>query len=145
MGKDNVPFHTVIFPATLLGTGEEWTMMKNISVTEYLNYEGGKFSKSRATGSHSNVWQPSLCLESLHVLLRFSHFVLPGVFGNDAMDTGIPVEVWRYYLLANRPEQQDTDFMWANLAAHNNNELLKNLVGTRVLFFLVLDFDKRRV
>ncbi|GMH39956.1 hypothetical protein BSKO_07860 [Bryopsis sp. KO-2023] len=99
MGKDNVPFHTVIFPATLLGTGEEWTMMKNISVTEYLNYEGGKFSKSRSTG----------------------------VFGNDAKETGIPVEVWRYYLLANRPEQQDTDFMWVNLASQNNNELLKNL------------------
>jgi hypothetical protein len=50
MGKDNVPFHTVIFPASLLGSGRSWTMMKNISVTEYLNYEGGKFSKSRGTG-----------------------------------------------------------------------------------------------
>jgi hypothetical protein len=50
MGKDNVPFHTVIFPASLLGSGRPWTMMKNISVTEYLNYEGGKFSKSRGTG-----------------------------------------------------------------------------------------------
>ena len=65
MGKDNVPFHTVIFPATLLGTGERWTLMKRISVTEYLNYEGGKFSKSRGVG----------------------------VFGSDARDTGIPVEV----------------------------------------------------
>lgn len=53
MGKDNVPFHTVIFPASLLGSGGDWTMMKNISVTEYLNYEGGKFSKSRGTGG----WQ----------------------------------------------------------------------------------------
>ncbi|GJM86722.1 hypothetical protein PR202_ga02610 [Eleusine coracana subsp. coracana] len=41
MGKDNVPFHTIMFPSTLLGTGENWTMMKSISVTEYLNYEGG--------------------------------------------------------------------------------------------------------
>ena len=65
MGKDNVPFHTVIFPATLLGTGERWTLMSRISVTEYLNYEGGKFSKSRGVG----------------------------VFGSDARDTGIPVEV----------------------------------------------------
>ena len=64
MGKDNVPFHTVIFPATLLGTQQPWTLMKSISVTEYLNYEGGKFSKSRGVG----------------------------VFGNDAKDTGIPVE-----------------------------------------------------
>lgn len=65
MGKDNIPFHTIIFPATLLGTGKPWTMMERISVTEYLNYEGGKFSKSRGVG----------------------------VFGNDAKDTGIPVEV----------------------------------------------------
>lgn len=50
MGKDNVPFHTVIFPASQLGTGRPWTMMKSISVTEYLNYEDGKFSKSRGVG-----------------------------------------------------------------------------------------------
>lgn len=46
-------------------TGEKWTLMKNISVTEYLNYEGTQFSKSRGVG----------------------------VFGNDAQETGIPVEV----------------------------------------------------
>jgi methionyl-tRNA synthetase len=51
MGKDNVPFHTVIFPATMLGTGQKWTLMHSISVTEYLNYEGTFFSKSRGTGS----------------------------------------------------------------------------------------------
>eukprot|EP00873_Tetraselmis_striata_P020356 jgi/Tetstr1/440620/TSEL_028930.t1 len=99
MGKDNIPFHTIIFPATLLGTGQPWTMMSRISVTEYLNYEGGKFSKSRGVG----------------------------VFGNDAKDTGIPVEVWRYYLLGNRPEAADTDFKWADLAAKNNAELSNNL------------------
>jgi len=99
MGKDNVPFHTVIFPCTQLGTGRDWTMMRSISVTEYLNYEGGKFSKSRGTG----------------------------VFGNDAKDTGIPPEVWRYYLLVNRPETADTDFRWDDLAAKNNSELLNNL------------------
>jgi methionyl-tRNA synthetase len=49
------------------------------------------------------------------------------VFGTDAVETGIPVEVWRYYLLANRPEAQDTDFKWSDLQARNNNELLKNL------------------
>lgn len=98
MGKDNVPFHTVIFPCTLLGTGDNWTMMRKISVTEYLNYEGGKFSKSRGTG----------------------------VFGNDAKETGIPVEVWRYYLLSNRPETSDFDFQWDDFAAKNNTELLAN-------------------
>lgn len=78
---------------------QKWTMMKKISVTEYLNYEGGKFSKSRGTG----------------------------VFGHDAADTGIPVEVFRYYLLSSRPESMDTDFRWVDLAARNNSELLKNL------------------
>lgn len=50
MGKDNVPFHTVLFPATLLGSGEKWTMLHHISTSEYLNYESGKFSKSRNSG-----------------------------------------------------------------------------------------------
>ncbi|CAL9110125.1 probable methionine--tRNA ligase [Musa acuminata AAA Group] len=110
MGKDNVPFHTVMFPSTLLGTGERWTMMKTISVTEYLNYESGKFSKSKGIG----------------------------VFGNDAKDTKIPTEVWRYYLLTNRPEVSDTLFTWADLQAKLNTELLNNLGNfiNRVLSFI---------
>ncbi|KAL5784316.1 hypothetical protein ACOSQ2_006708 [Xanthoceras sorbifolium] len=110
MGKDNVPFHTVMFPSTLLGTGENWTLMKTISVTEYLNYEAGKFSKSKGIG----------------------------VFGNDAKDTNIPVEVWRYYLLTNRPEVSDTLFTWADLQAKLNSELLSNLGNfiNRVLSFI---------
>ncbi|XP_010264123.1 PREDICTED: probable methionine--tRNA ligase [Nelumbo nucifera] len=111
MGKDNVPFHTVMFPSTLLGTGENWTLMKTISVTEYLNYEAGKFSKSKGVG----------------------------VFGNDAKDTKIPAEVWRYYLLTNRPEVSDTLFTWADLQAKLNSELLNNLGNfiNRVLSFIV--------
>ncbi|CAN6475927.1 unnamed protein product [Victoria cruziana] len=110
MGKDNVPFHTVMFPSTLLGTGESWTLMKTISVTEYLNYEAGKFSKSKGVG----------------------------VFGNDAKNTNIPVEVWRYYLLTNRPEVSDTLFTWKDLQAKQNSELLKNLGNFihRVLSFI---------
>ncbi|CAH9144022.1 unnamed protein product [Cuscuta epithymum] len=113
MGKDNVPFHTVIFPSTLLGTGENWTFMKTISVTEYLNYEAGKFSKSKGVG----------------------------VFGNDVKDTTIPVEVWRYYLLANRPEVSDTLFTWTDLQAKLNSELLSNLGNyiNRVLSFIAKD------
>nr|XP_043635554.1 probable methionine--tRNA ligase [Erigeron canadensis] len=113
MGKDNVPFHTVMFPSTLIGTAESWTMMKTISVTEYLNYEAGKFSKSKGVG----------------------------VFGNDAKDTGIPVEVWRYYLLTNRPEVSDTLFTWADLQAKLNSELLNNLGNfiNRVLSFIAKD------
>ncbi|KAJ9701153.1 hypothetical protein PVL29_006479 [Vitis rotundifolia] len=110
MGKDNVPFHTVMFPSTLLGTSENWTLMKTISVTEYLNYEAGKFSKSKGVG----------------------------VFGNDAKDTNIPVEVWRYYLLTNRPEVSDTLFTWVDLQAKLNSELLNNLGNfiNRVLSFI---------
>ncbi|GAB2210012.1 hypothetical protein Droror1_Dr00015262 [Drosera rotundifolia] len=116
MGKDNVPFHTVMFPSSLLGTGENWTLMKSISVTEYLNYEDGKFSKSKGVG----------------------------VFGNDVKDTSVPVEVWRYYLLTNRPEVSDTLFTWADLQAKLNNELLSNLGNfvNRVLSFIAKPSDQ---
>lgn len=127
MGKDNVPFHTVIFPATLLGTGQKWTYMHSISVTEYLNYEGTQFSKSRGTGGTSD-WQfaAKMCLKNVLPASQLKAckqsykaevvLLLPaGVFGNDAKETGIPVDVWRYYLLATRPEQQDTDFKWDDL------------------------------
>ncbi|KAL6772277.1 TSM1 [Auxenochlorella protothecoides x Auxenochlorella symbiontica] len=117
MGKDNVPFHTVIFPATLLGTGDKWTMMRTISVTEYLNYEDGKFSKSRGVG----------------------------VFGNDAKNTGIPSEVWRYYLLALRPETSDAVFQWDDFVAKNNAELNDNLGNfiNRTLKFITARFEAK--
>ena len=99
MGKDNVPFHTVIFPGSQIGTGETWTMLHHLSTTEYLNYENGKFSKSRGVG----------------------------VFGNNAKDTGVPSDVWRYYLLKHRPETADTQFEWRDFIAQNNNELLAKL------------------
>jgi len=99
MGKDNVPFHTVIFPGSQIGTGDKWTMLNHLSTTEYLNYEGGKFSKSRGVG----------------------------VFGDTAKDTGIPPSVWRYYLMANRPESGDTQFEWKSFIAANNSELLNNV------------------
>ncbi len=99
MGKDNVPFHTVIFPATQIGTGEKWTQLHHISTTEYLQYEGGKFSKSRGIG----------------------------VFGNSAKDSGIPPSVWRYYLATARPETSDTQFSWQDFVNRNNGELLANV------------------
>ncbi|KAI9738457.1 MAG: putative methionine--tRNA ligase, cytoplasmic protein rar1 [Claussenomyces sp. TS43310] len=99
MGKDNVPFHTVIFPGSCIGTGEKWTQLNHLSTTEYLNYENGKFSKSRGVG----------------------------VFGDTAKETGIPSSVWRYFLLANRPETGDSQFEWKAFIMANNSELLKNL------------------
>lgn len=115
MGKDNVPFHTVIFPASQLGTHRPWTMMRSISVTEYLNYEDGKFSKSRGIG----------------------------VFGNDAKGTGIPVEMWRYYLLAVRPETSDSAFQWDDFAAKINADLNDNLGNfiNRTLKFVYARFE----
>lgn len=99
MGKDNVPFHSVVFPGSQLGTGEQWTMLHHLSTTEYLNYENGKFSKSRGVG----------------------------VFGTNAKDTGVPPDVWRYYLLKNRPETGDTQFEWKYFIDQNNSELLAKL------------------
>jgi len=99
MAKDNVPFHSVVFPCTLLGTGKEWTLVNRLMSTEYLNYEDAKFSKSRGVG----------------------------VFGNDAQDTGIAADVWRFYLIYTRPENQDSCFKWEDLMMKNNSELLANL------------------
>jgi len=99
MAKDNVPFHSVVFPSTLLGTNEKWTMVNRLMSTEYLNYEDAKFSKSRGVG----------------------------VFGNDAKETGIPSDVWRFYLMYMRPESQDSAFKWEDLMTKNNSELLANL------------------
>jgi methionyl-tRNA synthetase len=117
MGKDNVTFHTVIFPSTIIGTEKEYTKVFHLSTTEYLNYENKKFSKTHSTG----------------------------VFGDSAKTTGIPSEVWRYYLLANRPEQADTDFKWDDFMAKNNNELLSNLGNfvNRVLKFTSKNFNMK--
>ncbi|TQS38560.1 hypothetical protein Golomagni_00930 [Golovinomyces magnicellulatus] len=115
MGKDNVQFHTIIFPGSQIGTGDKWTKLNTLSVTEYLNYEQGKFSKSRGIG----------------------------VFGDSAKETGIPPSVWRYYLLANRPEVGDTQFEWKAFVAANNSELLANLGNfvNRLVKFVNAKFD----
>lgn len=75
--------------------------------------------------------------------LKFSKTRNIGVFGDDAMNTGIPSEVWRYFLLSNRPENQDTVFLWNDFVAKNNNELLANLgnFSNRALKFASATFD----
>lgn len=114
MAKDNVPFHSVMFPSTLLGVNKGYTLVSHIFSTDYLNYEDGKFSKSRGIG----------------------------VFGNDAQDTGIDADIWRFYLAANRPESQDSSFSWDDLASRNNSELLNNLGNfiNRALVFCERNF-----
>ena len=109
IGKDNIPFHTVIFPSTLLGSPHEWTKLYHMSSTEYLNYEDGKFSKSRGVG----------------------------VFGSDAIESGIPADAWRFYIFYNRPEKQDYQFTWKDFMEKLNSELvgnLGNLVNRTLLF-----------
>lgn len=114
LGKDNVAFHAVIFPSTEISTGEKWTMVSHIPAVEYLNYEDTKFSKSRGVG----------------------------VFGDQAKETGIPSDIWRFYLLYMRPENQDTTFSWNDLMNKNNTELLNNLGNfvNRPLAFLANSF-----
>ena len=99
MGKDNVPFHTVIFPGSQIGSKDKWTKLHCLSTTEYLNYENGKFSKSRGIG----------------------------VFGNNAKDTGVPADAWRYYLMKIRPETGDAQFEWQQFIDLVNGELLAKL------------------
>ncbi|KAK0500372.1 tRNA synthetases class I (M)-domain-containing protein [Armillaria luteobubalina] len=115
MGKDNVYFHTVYFPSVQLGDGRNWTTLHHLSTTEYLNYEGGKFSKSRNRG----------------------------VFGPAAKETGIPASVWRYYLLSTRPETADSMFSWSDCIAANNNVLLNNFGNfvNRVLKFVSSQYN----
>lgn len=110
IGKDNIPFHTVIFPSSLLGSGKQWTMLHHMSSTEYLNYEAGKFSKSAGVG----------------------------VFGTDAVESGIPADVWRFYVYWNRPEKADYTFTWSDFKDKVNGELIGNLgnLANRTLTFV---------
>ncbi|KAI0314309.1 methionyl-tRNA synthetase [Amylostereum chailletii] len=115
MGKDNVYFHTIYFPAVQIGDGRDWTKLHHLSTTEYLNYEGGKFSKS-----HNR-----------------------GVFGPAAKETGVPSSVWRYYLLSTRPETADSMFSWADCVTANNSVLLNNFGNfvNRALKFISSQYD----
>ena len=121
IGKDNIPFHTVVFPSSLLGSsganaaGDSWTMLHHMSSSEYLNYESGKFSKSRGVG----------------------------VFGTDVMETGIPADVWRFYLFYTRPEKSDAMFTWKDFQEKVNGELIGNLgnLVNRTLTFVTRYYD----
>ena len=90
-------------------------MLHHMSSSEYLNYENTKFSKSKGIG----------------------------VFGNDCQDTGIPADVWRFYIFYNRPEKSDTQFTWADFQEKVNSELIGNLgnLVNRTLTFTNRFFD----
>jgi len=83
VGKDNIPFHTIILPALLLASGEDFNLPWNVSATEFLQFKGEKASKSRKIG----IWID----EALEMF---------------------PVDYWRFFLTATRPEAKDTNFSW---------------------------------
>ena len=94
MGKDNVPFHTLSFPATILGSGEPWKLVDYIKSFNYLNYDGGQFSTSRGRG----------------------------VFMDQALEI-LPADYWRWWLLSHAPESSDAEFTWDNFQASANKDL----------------------
>ena len=103
MGKDNVPFHTLSFPATILGSGEPWKMVDYLKSFNYLNYDGGQFSTSRGRG----------------------------VFMDQALSI-LPSDYWRWWLLSHAPESSDAEFTWENFQSSVNKDLadvLGNLVS----------------
>jgi methionyl-tRNA synthetase len=100
-GKDNIPFHTIFFPAQLLASGERYHLPDQIAATEYLNWIGGEqFSKTRRIGIY--------CDDALQLL--------PGIY-------------WRFYLLLFRPEQRDIDFSWEDLDKAVNGVLVNNIAN----------------
>ncbi|MFH8404720.1 methionine--tRNA ligase [Streptomyces sp. NPDC018019] len=112
MAKDNVPFHSVMFPATELGTREPWKKVDFLKAFNWLTYYGGKFSTSQRRG----------------------------IFTDAALEL-LPADYWRYFLIANAPESDDTSFTWELFASSVNKDLadtLGNFVNR------VLSFSRKR-
>jgi methionyl-tRNA synthetase len=102
MGKDNVIFHTIIFPTMLTGSGLPYPNLKLLSSTDYLAFEGEKFSKSKGIG----------------------------IFGDQLIDIatkmGIGSDFFRYYLIKIRPETKDSNFSIQHLVDTINADLNDN-------------------
>lgn len=114
MGKDNVAFHTVSFPATILGSEEPWKTVDRLKAFNWLNWYGGKFSTSEKRG----------------------------VFMDAALEI-LPPDLWRWYLTANAPEGSDTAFTWEQFQSAVNKDLadvLGNFVN-RIAKFAESKFD----
>ncbi|TYB81241.1 methionine--tRNA ligase [Maritimibacter fusiformis] len=94
MGKDNVPFHTLSFPATIMGSGEPWKLVDYIKSFNYLNYDGGQFSTSQGRG----------------------------IFMDQALEI-LPADYWRWWLLSHAPESSDSEFTWESFQAGVNKDL----------------------
>ncbi len=114
MGKDNVAFHTVSFPATIIGSGEPWKTVDQLKAFNWLNWYGGKFSTSQKRG----------------------------VFMDQALDL-LPADYWRWRLTAYGPEHADSAFTWEDFQASTNKDLadvLGNFVN-RIVKFAESKFD----
>ncbi len=115
LAKDNIAFHTLIFPGQLIASGQGYHLPDQIAATEYLNWVGGgSFSKTRGVGLY--------CDDALEV-----------------MDG----ELWRFYLLYNRPEGRDVNFSWEELEKAVNGVLISNVANlmNRVISFVQTQFD----
>jgi len=115
LAKDNIPFHTLLFPGQLLASGQGYHLPDQISAGEYLNWVGGKsFSKSKGVG----------------------------IFADDATELMDPV-FWRFYLIFQRPEKKDVEFSWSELDKAVNNIFIDNVSNfvNRVTSFAYSRFD----
>jgi len=114
MGKDNVAFHTVSFPATIIGSGEPWKTVDQLKAFNWLNWYGGKFSTSQKRG----------------------------VFMDQALEL-LPADYWRWHLTAYGPEGSDAAFTWEQFQSTTNKDLadvLGNFVN-RIVKFTESKFD----
>jgi methionyl-tRNA synthetase len=114
VGKDNIPFHTIILPALLLASGQGYNLPWNVSATEFLQFKGQKASKSQRVG----IWID----EALEMF---------------------PVDYWRFFLIATRPESKDTNFTWTAFMEKINSDLndtFGNFIH-RTLSFINSKFD----
>ncbi len=114
IGKDNIPFHSVIFPALEIASGENYVLPWSIAATEYLLFEGEKFSKSRGIG----VWID----EALELM---------------------PPDYWRFALIRLRPEQKDANFSWREFYRIINKELCDDIGNFihRILSFIYKKYN----
>ena len=118
IGKDNIVFHTLIFPAMLHARDDGYNVPENVPANEFLNLEGEKFSKSRNWSIELKEFENDFPQENMTSALR-------------------------YTLAMNFPETKDADFTWKDFQARNNNELsaiFGNFIN-RSLQFLIKNFD----
>jgi len=114
MGKDNVAFHTLSFPTTIMGSAEPWKLVDELKAFNWVTWYGGKFSTSQKRG----------------------------VFMDQAIDIA-PSDYWRWHLMANAPESSDAAFTWEDFQASINSDLA-NVLGNfvnRITSYCVKKFD----